>query len=560
MSIRPRPLGKTGLASRSCPRDVGALGRRLRRRSTPPSRERTSRARSRWASRSSTRPTPTAAATMEARLGRMLRRRRRRRRRDEGAAPTARPTRRASASTRRTSRAASRARSSASGASGSTCSSCTTRAPTPLAVGEAVDALLELKKEGTIGHWGVAAGDVEVGRAAIDKGAEVIELAYNLHPRDRPAPPRGRRDGLRASAMLARSTLAYGLLAGMWTKDREFDGRGPPRRPLDEARARAARRTARRAPLPRAGRRRRRCARPRCASCSRTTSCRAPSSGRGGGAARAARARDRVGPALPAGRGPRRAPARALAASGFSHDAIDRAQGAGRASSAIAREAGEGIARVYAGPFDVEYKDGRAADDPVTRADREANALICAELARAFPGVPDRRRRERRRDATRASARAPAAWFVDPLDGTREFVAQERRVRGDDRARRGGARDARRPRAARRSGERSSGSKGIGAFEVAADGARTPIRRRRRGPRSTGRARRSCRARAARREAEAKIAALGLVAGAVRQLGREGGARRRAARRTSTCSPGSAGMRWDACAPEALVRAAGGQC
>jgi aryl-alcohol dehydrogenase-like predicted oxidoreductase len=92
-----------------------------------------------------------------------------------------------------------------------------------LVLGEATDTLLALKKEGTIGHWGVAAGDAEVGRTAIDKGAEVIELAYNLiqsidlHRLAGDAMVSG-------VGILARSTLSYGLPAGLWTKDREFAG------------------------------------------------------------------------------------------------------------------------------------------------------------------------------------------------------------------------------------------------------------------------------------------------------------------------------------------------
>jgi 3'(2'), 5'-bisphosphate nucleotidase len=46
---------------------------------------------------------------------------------------------------------------------------------------------------------------------------------------------------------------------------------------------------------------------------------------------------------------------------------------------AIAREAAGLVMDVYATRFDVEYK---SKDDPVTRADREANALVC-EMARA---------------------------------------------------------------------------------------------------------------------------------------------------------------------------------
>jgi aryl-alcohol dehydrogenase-like predicted oxidoreductase len=87
--------------------------------------------------------------------------------------------------------------------------------------GEAIDALLELKREGKIGHWGVSAGDVATGRAALRRGAEVIELTYNLvHSSDL-----HRLAGevmVRGAGVLARSTLAYGLLAGTWSGEKEF--------------------------------------------------------------------------------------------------------------------------------------------------------------------------------------------------------------------------------------------------------------------------------------------------------------------------------------------------
>jgi aryl-alcohol dehydrogenase-like predicted oxidoreductase len=95
--------------------------------------------------------------------------------------------------------------------------------PTPDALhrGEAVETALELKKEGKIRAWGVAAGDEDVARAAVDKGAEVLELAYNLtHSIDL-----HRLSGdvmVAGCGVLARSVLAYGLLAGMWAADRTF--------------------------------------------------------------------------------------------------------------------------------------------------------------------------------------------------------------------------------------------------------------------------------------------------------------------------------------------------
>jgi aryl-alcohol dehydrogenase-like predicted oxidoreductase len=95
--------------------------------------------------------------------------------------------------------------------------------PTPetLHTGEAVTAMEGLKKEGKIQHWGVSAGDEDVARAAIDRGAEVIELAYNLtHPIDL-----HRISGdvmVSGCGVLARSVLGHGLLSGMWAKDRTF--------------------------------------------------------------------------------------------------------------------------------------------------------------------------------------------------------------------------------------------------------------------------------------------------------------------------------------------------
>ncbi len=90
-----------------------------------------------------------------------------------------------------------------------------------LSGGEAIDTLLELKREGKIAHWGVSVGDIEVGRAALRKGAEVIELAYNLlHSSDL-----HRLAGeviVAGAGVLARSTLAYGLLACNWPRDHEF--------------------------------------------------------------------------------------------------------------------------------------------------------------------------------------------------------------------------------------------------------------------------------------------------------------------------------------------------
>ncbi len=87
---------------------------------------------------------------------------------------------------------------------------------------EAVDAMLALKDKGKIAHWGVSAGTDEIARAALDKDAEVVELAYNLmHSVDL---HRVAGDVMVTGAgVLARSPLDYGLLAGTWSRERTFE-------------------------------------------------------------------------------------------------------------------------------------------------------------------------------------------------------------------------------------------------------------------------------------------------------------------------------------------------
>lgn len=83
----------------------------------------------------------------------------------------------------------------------------------------------------------------------------------------------------------------------------------------------------------------------------------------------------------------------------------------------LAREAGALIAGYVGSGIGVEEKPGN--EGPVTRADREANELIVATLAREFPGdgllseeIPD----------DGAWRRAERVWMIDPLDGTADFI------------------------------------------------------------------------------------------------------------------------------------------
>jgi len=64
----------------------------------------------------------------------------------------------------------------------------------------------------------------------------------------------------------------------------------------------------------------------------------------------------------------------------------------------------------------------KADDSPVTRADLEAHAILDAALRRMVPRLP-LISEEGRMAAAPVRAAWPACWMIDPLDGTREFLA-----------------------------------------------------------------------------------------------------------------------------------------
>lgn len=85
----------------------------------------------------------------------------------------------------------------------------------------ALSVLEALKDEGKILHAGVSCGTEDVLEEAIERGAEVVEVAYNVFH----AGPLTRKTGdvmVRRPGVLARSVLGYGVLAGHWTRDRDF--------------------------------------------------------------------------------------------------------------------------------------------------------------------------------------------------------------------------------------------------------------------------------------------------------------------------------------------------
>lgn len=86
-----------------------------------------------------------------------------------------------------------------------------------------------------------------------------------------------------------------------------------------------------------------------------------------------------------------------------------------------ARGASELVMRVYAEKDVGEELKG--PNDPVTRADKEANAFILRALSASLPGLPIVA--EESDPATFAGfENADAVLFVDPVDGTRDFIAK----------------------------------------------------------------------------------------------------------------------------------------
>lgn len=84
-----------------------------------------------------------------------------------------------------------------------------------------------------------------------------------------------------------------------------------------------------------------------------------------------------------------------------------------------ARAAADRIRALYASGVEVAWK---GHDDPVTSADREANAMIVAALREAFPGDGLCAEESDAGESSDAAARGGRCWFIDPLDGTKDFV------------------------------------------------------------------------------------------------------------------------------------------
>lgn len=218
----------------------------------------------------------------------------------------------------------------------------------------------------------------------------------------------------------------------------------------------------------------------------------------------------------------------------------------------IACEAGDAIRQIYARGFEVEYK---SPGDPVTEADKAANALICERLYAEFPDAAvvaeespeeaygDYRERER-------------VFFVDPLDGTREFVARNGQfvvmigLLVQDVVRLGVIH-------APATGSVWYGGVGLGAFRRDADGTERQIfvgdvLEPEAARITISRSRRSERLSTALRTISPRLitpmGSAGLKGAQVAEAGAD-----------AYLAVGAAGKHWDACAVEAVVQAAGGR-
>ncbi|MDX2054987.1 MAG: 3'(2'),5'-bisphosphate nucleotidase CysQ [Polyangiaceae bacterium] len=219
---------------------------------------------------------------------------------------------------------------------------------------------------------------------------------------------------------------------------------------------------------------------------------------------------------------------------------------------AIANEAALLVMEVYNRPFEVDFK---GPNDPVTEADRRANQFICERLAALCPGAPIVAE-ESDPLSFREFRQGERIFFVDPVDGTREFVQKN----GQFAVMIGmveGTRATCGVIVAPALQQAWAGDLEHGAFEVDAQGKRKTIRT------SDHTEARGIRIVASRSHRTPTVqAALDAIEGAnVSALGSAGlkGTWVASGRAEAYVAPGAAGQRWDCCALDAIVTAAGGR-
>jgi 3'(2'), 5'-bisphosphate nucleotidase len=94
-----------------------------------------------------------------------------------------------------------------------------------------------------------------------------------------------------------------------------------------------------------------------------------------------------------------------------------------RVATELARQAGAVLLRHYNSPFLVEQKVNALDElEEVTAADREANELIVGRLKKEFPD--DGILAEESTDTDQRLAK-DRVWLIDPMDGTKNFIARD---------------------------------------------------------------------------------------------------------------------------------------
>jgi 3'(2'), 5'-bisphosphate nucleotidase len=216
----------------------------------------------------------------------------------------------------------------------------------------------------------------------------------------------------------------------------------------------------------------------------------------------------------------------------------------------IARDAAREVMAVYQKPFQVDYK---GPDDPVTEADRRSNTLICERLRAIEPNTPIVAEESPEADWAhyRASERV---FFVDPVDGTSAFVEKRKEfvvmiglLEGDS--------PTRGVLVAPTSGTAWVGVVGQGAWRIESDGTTHVLEVEE--PKTLDKAR--VVSSRSHRTSLLERAIIALGAGEVLAIGSAGlkGAAVVDRRAHIYLASDHAGCRWDSCAPEAILRAAG---
>ena len=100
-----------------------------------------------------------------------------------------------------------------------------------------------------------------------------------------------------------------------------------------------------------------------------------------------------------------------------SSDEIEHGADLAAYALAAAQAAGRAILPHFRVAIDIEDKGGTRGYDPVTEADRAAEAVIRESISKRFPdhGIEGE-------EHGRVRGKSPYTWVIDPIDGTRSFI------------------------------------------------------------------------------------------------------------------------------------------